>query len=200
MILLLYRYELGGLAVKEKSLKRCKWVNAKNEIYIHYHDCEWGVALYDDCKLYELLILECFQAGLSWECILNKRESFRLAYDGFDITKVVQYDEKKVDELLHNSGIIRNKLKILASIHNSIVFQQIQKEFGSFAEYIWGFSEHQIIYESFEERVTSPLSDLISKDLKRRGMKFVGSTIIYSYLQAIGVINAHSVDCYLYQE
>lgn len=178
--------------------KRCSWVNLKNPIYIKYHDEEWGKPLHCDADLYELLILESFQAGLSWECVLNKRENFRKAYDNFDIDKVVSYDDKKVHELMNNEGIIRNKLKIKASIKNSIVFQNIQKEFGSFDKYIWSFTDRKIIKESFEKRTSSPLSDTISKDLKKRGMSFVGTTIIYSYLQAIGIINAHSKECFAF--
>ncbi|MBQ9280351.1 MAG: DNA-3-methyladenine glycosylase I [Clostridia bacterium] len=175
--------------------KRCQWVNLNNEKYVKYHDEEWCVPTHDDQKLYEMLILESFQAGLSWECILNKRENFRKAFDDFDIDKVVNYHEDKVSELLSNDGIIRNKLKINSSISNSKIFKEIQKEYGSFSNYLWGFANNQVVQESFELRTTSPLSDEISKDLKRRGMKFVGSTIIYSYLQAVGIINAHAKEC-----
>ena len=178
---------------------RCQWVNLKNELYVKYHDEEWGVPTYDDKELYELLILESFQAGLSWECILNKRENFRQAFDDFEIEKIVNYKQDKIDELLKNEGIIRNKLKINSTINNSKIYQEIQKEFGSFSNYIWGFTDNKVIFESFDLRTTSPLSDEISKDLKKRGMKFVGSTIIYSYLQAIGVIDAHSKDCDCYK-
>ncbi len=174
---------------------RCSWVNPNNEVYIKYHDEEWGVPLYDDQKLYELLILESFQAGLSWECVLNKREAFRAAFDGFDVCKVAAYDAAKEEALRLNPGIIRNRLKIRAAVKNSQVFQNIQKEFGSFSRYLWSFTGGAIIREEFTLRTTSPLSDAISKDLKRRGMTFVGSTIIYSYLQAAGVINGHSKDC-----
>ena len=180
-------------------MKRCRWVNLKNELYIKYHDEEWCRPKYDDKELYELLILESFQAGLSWECVLNKREAFRLAYDNFDIDKVIKYDDKKINELLNNKDIIRNKLKIIASINNSKIFKDIEKEYGSFSKYIWSFSNNKIIHEEFET-TTNELSDEISKDLIRRGMRFVGSTIIYSYLQAIGVISSHSKDCYLYNE
>lgn len=177
---------------------RCSWVNLKNENYIKYHDEEWGKPLHDDQKLYELLILESFQAGLSWECILNKRDNFREAFDHFDIDAIVTYDEVKKQELLSNTGIIRNRLKIKAAINNSIVFKEIQAEYGSFDAYIWSFTDGEVIREEFTERTTSPLSDEISKDLKKRGMTFVGSTIIYSYLQAIGVINGHAKDCWCY--
>lgn len=184
---------------RQKEGKRCRWVNLKNPLYVKYHDEEWGKPLHDDKALYELLILESFQAGLSWECILNKRENFRKAYDGFDIDRVAAYDESKIEELLEDPGIIRNRRKVNASINNSRIFKRIQEEFGSFDEYLWGFTDHQIIYESFETATTSPLSDRISGDLKKRGMKFVGSTIIYSYLQSAGIIYAHSEECCLHQ-
>lgn len=179
---------------------RCSWLNLNNETYVKYHDEEWGRPLYDDKKLYELLILECFQAGLSWECVLNKRENFRVAFDGFDIDKVVCYDEEKKQELLNNPGIIRNRLKIKAAINNSIIFKEIQKEYGSFSNYIWAFTDHKVVLEEFTERTTSPLSDAISKDLKKRGMTFVGSTIIYSFLQSMGVINGHAKNCMCYRQ
>ncbi|MCD8122616.1 MAG: DNA-3-methyladenine glycosylase I [Clostridiales bacterium] len=174
---------------------RCSYVNLKNPLYIRYHDEEWGVPEHCDQKLYELLILESFQAGLSWECILNKRENFRVAFDGFDIDKVCAYDETKYEELLNNPGIIRNRLKISAAIHNSVIFREIQREFGSFDAYIWGFTNGRTIIEDYQTRTTSPLSDAISRDLKKRGMKFVGSTILYSYLQAIGILHAHGAEC-----
>ena len=179
---------------------RCSWVNLDNERYVKYHDEEWGRPLYDDKKLYELLILESFQAGLSWECVLNKRENFRAAFDEFDIDKIIQYDDNKKQELLKNPGIIRNRLKIKAAVNNSVVFKEIQAEYGSFSNYIWSFTDQKVVFEEFKERTTSPLSDAVSKDLKKRGMTFVGSTIIYSYLQAIGVINGHSRDCACYQQ
>lgn len=174
---------------------RCAWTNLNNPLYVRYHDEEWGVPLHDDQELFELLILEGFQAGLSWECILNKREAFREAFDGFDITRVSSYDDAKVEELLSNTGIIRNRRKVTASIANAKAFLQIQEEFGSFDAYIWQFTNGKTVVESYTERTTSPLSDQISKDLKKRGMNFVGSTIIYSYLQAIGIINAHGPEC-----
>ncbi|MCM1143574.1 MAG: DNA-3-methyladenine glycosylase I [Blautia sp.] len=180
---------------EKKITRRCAWVNMKNPLYIQYHDTEWGVPLHTDKELYELLILEGFQAGLSWECVLNKRENFRRAFDDFDVEKVSQYDEEKCRQLQSDSSIIRNKLKIAASVTNSRIFMQIQKEYGSFDNYIWGFTDRKTIDESWELRTTSPLSDKISKDLKKRGMKFVGSTIIYAYLQSIGVLNAHEEGC-----
>ncbi len=174
---------------------RCEWVNMKNPLYIAYHDNEWGVPEHDDKKLYELLILESFQAGLSWECILNKREAFRVAFDGFDAHKVCNYGEEKTAELMSNSAIIRNRRKIEATIANSRIFKEIQKEYGSFDTYLWSFTDNKIIIEDYTLRTTSPLSDTISNDLKKRGMKFVGSTIIYSYLQAVGIINGHGCGC-----
>lgn len=181
-------------------MSRCLWVNLKNPLYVKYHDEEWGNPQHNDEKLYELLILECFQAGLSWECVLNKRENFKKAYDDFDIEKVANYDEKKVQELLLNHLIIRNKLKVKASIINSIIFQKIQQEYGTFDNYIWKFTNKKIVMEDYTVRTFSPLSDEISKDLKKRGMKFVGSTTIYAYLQSIGVINAHGNECDLYKK
>lgn len=180
-----------------KEIKRCSWANPKNQLYIDYHDQEWGVPSYDDQHLFEMLILESFQAGLSWETILNKRENFKKAFDNFDIDKIIKYDEKKVEKLRNDASIIRNKLKIKASINNAKIFKEIQKEYQSFSNYIWHFSNNQIIYEV--DKATSLLSDEISNDLKKRGMKFVGSTIIYAYLQAIGVINSHSHDCFKYE-
>lgn len=179
---------------------RCSWVNLKNENYVRYHDEEWGKPLYDDQKLYELLILESFQAGLSWECVLNKRESFREAFDDFELDKIIQYDDIKKQELMNNPKIIRNRLKIKAAINNSKIFKEIQKEYGSFSNFLWSFTNHQIVHEEFTVRTTSPLSDEISKDLKKRGMTFVGSTIIYSYLQSMGMIHGHSKDCMCYLE
>ena len=177
--------------------KRCSWCNMKNPKYIEYHDNEWCLPNFDNNYLYEMLILESFQAGLSWECVLNKRESFRIAYDNFDLEKVCEYDDEKITELLNNKEIIRNKLKINASINNSKIFKNIVEEYGSFYNYLRTFTGDKIIYET--NRTTNELSDAISKDLKKRGMKFVGSTIIYSYLQAIGLIYSHDEYCYLYK-
>ena len=176
-------------------MERCFWVNLRNPVYVNYHDEEWGRPCHDDKMLYELLILECFQAGLSWECILNKRENYRRAYAGFDLEKVLAFDEEKIQELLADGGIVRNRRKILASLQNSRVFKEIQGEYGSFNAYIWHFTAGATIKESCAEHTTSELSDTISRDLKRRGMAFVGSTTIYSYLQAIGVINGHTQEC-----
>ena len=169
--------------------KRCCWTNPKSQAYIEYHDKEWGMPVHDDHKLFEMLILESFQAGLSWECVLNKREAFREAFDGFDVHKVSTYDEKKQAELKQNERIIRNQRKIAAAVTNAQIFLKIQKEYKSFSEYLWQFTDHKVIYET--GKTSSELSDKISKDLKTRGMKFVGTTIIYSYLQAVGVIYSH---------
>ena len=179
--------------------KRCKWVDLKSEIYIDYHDNEWGVPVYDDRKLFEMLILESFQAGLSWITILKKREAFKKAYDNFDYNKVINYGDDKINELLENKDIIRNKNKIKSSISNAKIFVKIQEEYGSFSNYIWPFTNGEIIKNKDDKlNTTSPLSDEVSMDLKKRGMKYVGSTIIYSYLQAIGIINDHEIECFKY--
>lgn len=174
---------------------RCRWANPGNEKYIHYHDAEWGVPVYDDHKLFEMLILESFQAGLSWECVLNKQEAFREAFNGFDLDKVCAYTEKDFERLQENPGIIRNKRKIRAAVSNANVFREIQKEYGSFSEYIWHWTDGKVIYET--GLASSELSDQVSKDLKKRGMTFVGTTIIYAYLQAVGVIYSHEEGCFL---
>lgn len=176
---------------------RCHWCNLKNPNYILYHDKEWGVKRVDDKYLLEMLILESFQAGLSFECILNKREAFRNSYDNFDIDKIILYDENKINELLNNKNIVRNKNKIISSINNAKIFKSIIKEYNSFFNYLKQFIPDKTIYEV--DKTTSELSDKISKDLTSRGMKYVGSTIIYSYLQAIGVIYSHEKDCFLYK-
>jgi len=181
-------------------MKRCKWVNVDNPKYVEYHDNEWGVPSYnDDRYLFEMLVLESFQAGLSWECILNKREYFRECFDNFDYEKIAMYDDEKVLELRNNQKIVRNKLKIVATINNAKIFIKIREEFGSFSNYIWSFTGGKIIKNKDGIFYThNDLSDMISVDLKRRGMKFVGSVIIYSYLQAIGIINDHEIECYKY--
>ena len=171
---------------------RCPWV--KGELDTKYHDTEWGRKTHDERKLFEYLILEGMQAGLSWSLILKKRENFRKAFDNFDIAKIINYDETKIQELQNNAGIIRNKLKIKATINNSKIFKEIQKEYGSFDKYIWSFTNNETIYEL--DKVSSELSDSISKDLKQRGMTFVGTIIIYSYLQAVGIINSHEPQCF----
>lgn len=176
-------------------MNRCFWVN-DNPKYIKYHDTEWGVPSFDDRYLFEMLVLESFQAGLSWEIILNKRDSFKESFDYFDYNKIARYDDKKIEQLLNNKNIIRNRLKINAAINNSKIFIKIRDEFGSFSNYIWSFTNNKVIIKTEDKNiVNTPLSDKISKDLKARGMKFVGGTIIYSYLQAIGVVNDHDLDC-----
>ena len=180
-------------------MKRCHWVDENSPIYIQYHDEEWGIPKYDDKELFELLILESFQAGLSWITVLKKREDFRIAFDNFDVKKVASYDETKVNELLNNEKIIRSRGKINSAINNAKIFIDIQKEFGSFTNYIWGFTNNQVVKNSSDVLpVSTPLSDKISKDLKKRGMKYVGTIIIYSYLQAIGVVDDHEKDCFKY--
>ena len=180
-------------------MTRCKWVNLDNPLYIKYHDEEWGVPSHDDKYLFEMLILESFQAGLSWECVLNKRESFRKAFDNFDYNKIVKYDDNKIEELMNNKNIIRNRLKIKAAINNAKIFIDIRKEYSTFDKYIWSFTDNKVIKNKNDIfNTTSELSDRISKDLIKRGMKFVGSTIIYSYLQAIGLIDDHELKCEKY--
>ena len=175
--------------------RRCFWANPKNERYVRYHDEEWGRPVHDDGKLFEMLLLECFQAGLSWECILNKREGFRQAFAGFDLERVCAFTEEDVERLIQEDAIIRHRRKIEAAVQNARVFREIQKEFGSFARYLWQWTEGEIVHEY--GRTSSPLSDALTKDLKKRGMKFVGATTIYSYLQAVGVIESHEPDCFL---
>ena len=177
--------------------KRCHWCNPNNPLYIKYHDEEWGVLNLDDHYLYEMFILESFQAGLSWECILNKREAFRKAFCDFDIQKIIKFDQNDIDNLMNNQSIIRNKLKIKAVINNSKIYLTIKKEFGSFREYLLSFSKGKIFHEI--GKTTNKLSDEISKDLIKRGMKFSGSITIYSYLQAIGIIDSHEKECFKYK-
>ena len=179
-------------------MKRCKWCNLNNPLYIEYHDKEWGIPNFDDKYLFEMLLLESFQAWLSWECILNKRKYFKKAYENFDIDKIINFDERKIKELLSNDKIIRNKLKINASINNAKIFKNIQNEYGSFYKYLLTFTKNKILKET--NKTTNDLSDSISKDLIKRGMKFVGSTIIYSYLQATGFIYSHEKECFMSKE
>lgn len=180
-------------------MKRCFWVDEKSEIYKKYHDEEWGIPKYDDRELFELLVLESFQAGLSWITVLKKREAFRIAFDNFDVKKVSNYGENKIEELLQNPQIIRSKGKINAAINNAKIFIEIQKEFGSFSNYIWNFTDGKVLKNTSGKTIVScPLSDKISIDLKKRGMKYVGTVIIYSYLQAIGVLDDHDKDCFKY--
>ena len=177
------------------SVNRCSWAG-DDETYIRYHDEEWGVPTHDDHELFEMLVLESFQAGLSWITILKKRENFRKAFDDFDVEKVASYDENKIEELRQDNGIIRHKGKIASAVNNAGIFIEIQKEFGSFDNYIWGFTDGEIIKAEF--LTESELSKKISKDLKKRGMKFVGPTIIYSYLESIGIIDNHQKNCFKY--
>ncbi len=183
--------------------QRCFWVS-DDPLYIEYHDNEWGVPVYDDDKLFEFLMLETFQAGLSWITVLKKRENFRKAFDNFDYKKIAKYSEDKYEELLQDAGIIRNKLKIKATITNAQAFIKVQEEFGSFSTYIWAFTNGKPITNKFEKReevpATTELSDKISKDLKKRGFKFVGSTVIYAHMQATGMVNDHTTDCFRYRE
>lgn len=177
---------------------RCHWANPKNERYIKYHDTKWGVGVHDDAVLFEMLVLETFQAGLSWECILNKTDAFRRAFDNFDINAVCDYDAEKISELSNNAGIIRNGRKIAAAINNARVFREIQREYGTFDKYICHWTGGCVVHEYGITR--SELSDKISDDLRRRGMQFVGTTTIYAYLQAIGIINAHEPGCWRYKK
>jgi len=184
-------------------MNRCPWGTA-DELYISYHDDEWGVPVFDDHKQFEFLVLESAQAGLSWHTILKKRENYRAAYDGFDVKKVAEYDEKKIEELMQNAGIIRNRRKIEASINNSKCFIEIQKEFGSFCNYLWKFVDGKPLVNEWIDTsqipVKTELSDNISKDLKKRGFKFLGSITLYSHLQATGLVNDHLKSCFRWQE
>jgi len=187
--------------MKEEK-KRCGWIT--DPLMQKYHDEEWGVPLHDDQKLFEFMILDAFQAGLSWRTILNKRENFRKAFDGFDPAIIALYDDAKYQALLADTGIIRNRAKILATITNAKQFLEVQKEFGSFDRFIWSFSNHRVIRNSWHSLAELParteLSDKMSKELKVRGFKFVGSTICYAFMQAIGMVNDHLVSCYRYGE
>ena len=179
--------------------QRCHWADPNSELYLAYHDREWGVPEHDDRNLFEMLILEGFQAGLSWITILKKREAFRQAFDNFDPVLVAEYSPEKLETLMSNPGIVRNRRKIEASVQNAKVFLEVQKEFGSFDRYLWGFTQGQVILNTDDVvRASTELSDRISKDLKRRGMKFVGTVIIYSFLQAVGVVNDHETGCWCY--
>ncbi len=188
----------------DKNLKRCAWVDLDNELYIEYHDQDWGVPVFDDRLLFEMLILEGAQAGLSWSTILKKRENYRIAFDNFNPELVAKYDEDKEEELLNNPGIIRNKRKIKSAIKNAKVFLEIQKEYGNFSKYIWSFVGGKPIQNEFnnisEVPAKTELSETISKDLKIRGMNFVGSTIIYAFMQSVGIVNDHEVCCFRYKE
>jgi len=183
--------------------QRCSWCKG-NALYEKYHDTEWGVPIKEDNKLFEFLILEIFQAGLSWITVLKKRENFRAALDNFNYQKIAIYDEDKIASLLQNEGIVRNKLKIRATVTNAQAFMKIQKEFNSFSAYIWGFVNHKPIKDNVklykEATANTALSDTISKDLKKRGFKFVGSTVMYAHLQATGMVNDHELNCFRYDE
>ena len=182
---------------------RCGWCG-NDPLYVKYHDEEWGVPVKDDKTLFEFLILETFQAGLSWITILRKRENFRKAFDNFDYKKIAKYDQSKIDSLLQNEGIIRNKLKVHAAVTNAQAFMEIQKEFGSFSKYIWEFVNHvpvkNILKSHKDAPATTQMSDALSKDLKKRGFKFVGSTVVYAHMQATGMVNDHIEDCFRYHE
>lgn len=186
-----------------KMKKRCFWVS-DNPLYVAYHDKEWGEPVYDDAVFFEFLILETFQAGLSWITILKKRENFKEAFDNFDYQKIAKYDDAKYESLLQNAGIIRNKLKVKSAITNARLFMDVQKEFGSFSEYIWSFTNGKPVMNVFETKedvpATTDLSDEISKALKKRGFKFVGSTVIYAFMQATGIVNDHTTDCFKHMQ
>lgn len=187
-----------------EDLGRCPWVDLTKKDYVDYHDREWGVPVRDDRRLFEFFTLESAQAGLSWYVVLRKRENYRLAFDGFDPEKVARYNTRRVAKLLENSGIIRNRLKVLAAIHNACKFLEVQKEFGSFATYMWRFvGGHPIVHEIRtlgDYPATTPESDAMSKDLRARGFKFVGSTVCYAHMQATGMVNDHSLDCFRREE
>ena len=182
---------------------KCGWC-VGDDLYEAYHDEEWGVPVKDDASLFEFLILETFQAGLSWITVLRKRENFRKAFDNFDYKKIAKYNQVKIDALLQDAGIIRNKLKVKATVSNAIAFMEIQKEFGSFSTYIWRFVDGKPIKNTFEDYkkapANTPLSDTISKDLKKRGFKFVGTTVVYAHMQATGMVNDHEIGCFRYNE
>ena len=186
-----------------REIKRCKWCE-NDPLYIKYHDNQWGVPVFDDAKIFEFLLLETFQAGLSWITILRKRENFCKSFDNFNYQKIANYSNEKLSELKLNAGIIRNTLKIKASQKNAIAFMEVQKEFGSFSKYLWDFIDGKPIQNNFTTMSTipsnTPLSDEISKDLKSRGFKFVGSTIIYALMQAMGMVNDHTIDCFRHKE
>lgn len=184
--------------------KRCHWATNTSVLDIKYHDEEWGVPSYDDETLFEFLILEGAQAGLSWTTVLAKRENYREAMDGFDPVKISKYDQAKIDELLQNPGIIRNKLKVNSAVTNAQAFLKVVEEFGSFSKYIWSFVDGKSIVNAYEKNedvpATTEISDIMSKELKKRGFKFVGSTICYAYMQAVGMVNDHTTDCFRYGE
>ncbi len=183
-------------------MKRCTW--PKNELAIRYHDEEWGVPMHDDQRLFEFLILEGAQAGLSWDTILRKRENYRKAFDGFDANKVARYTDKRIEKLLQNEGIIRNRLKVASAVSNAKAFLKVRQEFGSWDKYIWSYVDGKPIVNKWKESsqvpATSEVSDTMSKDLKKRGFNFVGSTIMYAHMQATGMVNDHLVSCFRYKQ
>ncbi|HEX6716223.1 MAG TPA: DNA-3-methyladenine glycosylase I [Pyrinomonadaceae bacterium] len=181
-------------------MKRCSW--AKTPLLISYHDTEWGLPLHDDVRLFEFLILEGAQAGLSWETILRKRDNYRAAFDGFDPAKVAKYNQRKIAALLQNDGIIRNRLKINSAVTNALAFLQVQREFGSFDEYVWRFVNRKSLRRKRGQPIAArtEISDALSKDLIKRGFRFVGSTICYSFMQAVGMVNDHDSSCFRYRE
>jgi DNA-3-methyladenine glycosylase I len=186
-----------------KTIVRCPW-SANDKLYQKYHDKEWGVPIHNDRKLFEFLLLEGFQAGLSWRTILTKRPNFRKAFDTFDFNKIAKYDKRKINSLMKDAGIIRNQLKINSAVTNAKAFIKVRKEFGTFDKYIWGFVNGKPIKNKFKTLKELPakteLSDLISKDLKNRGFNFVGSTIVYAHMQATGMVNDHLTSCFRYNE
>ena len=183
-------------------MQRCNWKNLeKSQVYIEYHDKEWGVAQYDDKYLFEMFLLESFHCGLSWAIILNKREEFRIAFDKFNANIIASYDENKINELMNNTGIVRNKAKILASVENAKSFLKVQNEFGSFSKYIWSFTDNKVVSYPYDGTMSrNKLSDTVAKDFKKRGFKFMGTVTTFSYLEAIGVMNNHAKYCYLHKE
>ena len=186
-----------------RQIIRCKWCE-NDPLYIKYHDKEWGIPVYEDKKIFEFLLLETFQAGLSWITILKKRENFRIAFDEFDYEKIATYSDKKLEVLRQDAGIIRNRLKIKAAKTNAIAFMKVQKEFSRFSKYLWGFVDDKPIQNKFKSMKELPantlLANKISADLKKRGFKFVGPTIVYAHMQAMGMVNDHTTDCFRYQE
>ena len=184
-------------------MKRCQWAEGQFDLYLKYHDEEWGVPVHDDRTHFEFLVLESAQAGLSWATILKKREGYHQAFADFDVQKVAQYDENKIQELLQYEGIVRNQLKVRATVNNARRFLEVQQEFGSFDNYIWRFVDGKPIVNKWQKMsevpATSKESDALSKDLKKRGFKFVGSTIIYAHMQACGLVNDHTTDCFRYE-
>ncbi len=196
---ILYIFILSNILRRECIfLNRCAWPNLeKSDIYIDYHDNEWGIACHNDKHLFEMFILESFHCGLSWLLILKKRDAFRNAFDNFDAVKISNYGENKINELLQNKEIVRNKLKILATIQNAKMYLKIVDEFGSFSKYLWGFTNDKVVYIPFDETITrSELSDTVSKDLKKRGFKFMGTVTCHSYLEAVGIMNNHAKNCF----